>query len=87
MSRREYSNSEAVTRGKRVEALLADEMFLSALDEVRDTFVEEWKRGRDVQTRETAWAKFHAVDEFVRVMRSIMDNGKLAAVRLTREPR
>jgi hypothetical protein len=81
-SRQSFTDAEAVTRAQRVTAILNDDVFKDAVTQCEEVFTAEWKNALDVTKREAAWAKLAALDEMLRVLRTIMDNGKIAAARV-----
>lgn len=78
-SRQEYTNEEKVRRGQRAEAILADEVFDSAIEQARFSFYEEWIGTSDEREQYAAWAKTHGLEVIVQELRVIISEGEVAA--------
>lgn len=81
------TTEQIIARGERASKIIGDEVFVDAVQQADALFTQEWKSATDTARREAAWAKSAALDEVVRVLRSIMDNGKVATARVKRGSR
>lgn len=75
----------AVDRSRHAEQLLGDEVLQDAFAEVERLFVKQWREGQNPMIREAAWHQLHALGELQRVLRSVVDRGKVEAVTSARK--
>lgn len=78
---------EKVARGERAQALLKDEIFAEAIEQVRAGIVTAWSNApiRDKEGHHELKLMLKLLDDVVRNIESVIDNGKIAAETIRRE--
>ena len=70
---------DEISAGIRAHELLENAVLQEAFKECERRFTREWKQADTPAHREIAWAKTQALDEVLRVLRTAIANGELAA--------
>jgi hypothetical protein len=70
----------AISKGKRAELLLRDELLTGAFDTLEASYVKGWKETdpRDEQAREQLWHAVQVIGKVKQHLSTVMSNGKLA---------
>lgn len=70
----------AISKGKRAELLLQDELLTGAFKTMEDSYIEGWRNSeaRDTDARERLWHAVQVVGKVQQHLRIVMSNGKLS---------
>ena len=74
----EYETAALAARGQHAKRLLADDVFIEAIDEAERTLMETWKESKSVEVREHIWAGIHSLDEVSNALRKFQSDGEFA---------
>lgn len=80
------TDQEVLDRAAHAKRLLDDEVFKEAVLAVDETIVAEWRQALTADAREAAHYRLRALNEVVRVIRGVLDNGELLKARLEKHP-
>jgi hypothetical protein len=82
--REDFTDQEEISRGNEANALLQSEVFAEALNRARLRCVERMlnTEAEEDAVRLSAWAQYHALEEFGAQVRKIADAGEIAKMRL-----
>ncbi|MCO1461200.1 hypothetical protein L0Y93_06140 [Burkholderia multivorans] len=72
---------EEQARGRRAAEILEDEVLISALNEVEEEAISDWRSGDDPQSPVAlnAWHRLQALEAIKSKLQSIVDTGLMAA--------
>ena len=78
---------EQAARGERAQALLNDEIFADAIEQVRAGIVTAWSNApiRDRDGHHELKLMLKLLDDVVRNIESVIDNGKIAADKIRQQ--
>ncbi len=63
------------TKGQRADDILGSDVFAEAVEGAKQRIKNEWASQASAEARERLWHRYQAVDEVVRELRAIRDNG------------
>lgn len=67
-------NLDDVTKGRRAEKILNDDVFQEAMKNAEESLKDEWKNDTTQQGREACWHKLHALSEVKRALRVFVNH-------------
>jgi len=65
-------------KAKLAQDILDSDVFKEAVERVEKRYHGEWLVGLTTEVREAAWAKTHVLDDVLRELRAIRDDGAVA---------
>ena len=70
----------AISRGKRAELLLQDDLLAESLQKLEDSYIAGWRAtlSRDTDARERLWQAVQVVGKVKDHLRTVVNNGKVA---------
>jgi hypothetical protein len=78
-----HSREELLARSRRAKAILADPVFLDAVEDARRECVEDWTLAETVAAREQAWGRIRALDGVQRSLHRIVTAGEHVVISQT----
>jgi hypothetical protein len=76
---------ETLSRARRLDEFLRDEIVSSALSRMERQYYEEFKRAKGSDDRVIAYAKAHVLDQFLNELRTVASAGEAVTLQPTRK--
>ena len=75
---------DSVSRGKIANTILNDEFFKTAVSDINNYLIQQWKSSSDPITREALWHRVSALDSIVSYLEIAIESGEFDAHSTTR---
>lgn len=76
---------QEIIRGEEADRIINAPVFIEAMEKIKSHIVEQWgaASAKDTQSREWLWHHYQAALRFEEILTSVMNTGKMAALKKT----